>query len=248
MSLHPRSSSLELGQQTLTPGEHTGPIRAKPALVSGLFVLLASFMPKGMQAQTMYRCGATYQDRPCAGADGQVVGRGAQPARQEQAMASLDPSCQARGSLAQKLMWEKESGLTLAEQLAKPGADLELATVVYGRRGSSLDVRRSIEADCAKGLERTKQAEALLKAAGRASSGGGGVSPAPVSLPPETGPLQGGAPGAMSARAPHQVCASPDSELGSLAKAQRAGGDGARMEDLATRVRDAQSRKRVAGC
>lgn len=208
-------------------------------------------------AQTMYRCGATYQDRPCSGVDSKPVGGHIrQAAGQSVGASSIDPVCAARGTAAQKLMWEKESGRTLDEQLAKPGADLGLARNVYGRRGSSLDVRRAIEADCVKEMEQASQAAALLNAAGKVQQPGVAVpAGSPLQVPPGGVGVAsaGGSPSAeevaaRKAAAKAATCASLATGLDELNQAQRTGGDAAHMDVLAARVRDTQSRKRAAGC
>ncbi|MBI3382777.1 MAG: hypothetical protein HY019_12295 [Aquabacterium sp.] len=220
--------------------------------------LSACLMPVVGHAQTMYRCGATYQDRPCNGVDSKPVGSHVrQAAGQSVGAASIDPVCEARGTAAQKLMWEKESGRTLSEQLAKPGADANLARNVYGRRGSSLDVRRAIEADCVKEMDQANEAAALLKAAskvqqpGVAAAGGGnqalapsgGVGVASAGAQPSADELA-----SRKAAAKAAACAAVTTELNELTQAQRTGGDAAHMDVLAARVRDAQSRKRAAAC
>lgn len=221
--------------------------------------LLACLMPVIGHAQTMYRCGATYQDRPCNGVESKPVGNHVrQAAGQSVGAASIDPVCEARGTAAQKLMWEKESGRTLSEQLAKPGADANLARNVYGRRGSSLEVRRAIETDCVKGMDQANEAAALLKAAGKgqqqpgvAAAGGGnqvlapsgGVGVASAGAQPSADELA-----SRKAAAKAAACAAVATELNELTQAQRAGGDAARMDVLAARVRDAQSRKRAGAC
>lgn len=219
--------------------------------------LLTCLMPVAGGAQTMYRCGATYQDRPCNGVDSKPVGSHVrQAAGQSAGAASIDPTCQARGTAAQKLMWEKESGRTLDEQLVKPGADTNLARNVYGRRGSSLEVRRVIEADCLKEMEQANEAAALLKAAGKVQQPG--VAAVPVggqvqvpsgaggSVP--TGASASADDGARRAATKAATCSAVATELNELTQAQRTGGDAARMDVLAARVRDAQSRKRAAAC
>lgn len=218
------------------------------------FVVLMS-APAVAAAQAMYRCGATYQDRPCSGADSKPVGSHVrQAAGQSTGAASIDPACAARGTAVQKMMWEKESGRTLDEQLAQPGVDAGLARNVYGRRGSSLEVRRAIEADCLKEVAQANEAAALLRAAGRGPLPGSmgnqpvlpsgsvtGASSTAAQPPSDDG-------SARKAAAKAANCAALAGELSELNQAQRTGGDAARMDVLAARVRDTQSRKRSAGC
>lgn len=221
-------------------------------------LLLVCLMPFAGHAQTMYRCGATYQDRPCNGVDSKPVGSHVrQAAGQSSGGSTVDPACEARGLAAQRLMWEKESGRTLEEQLAKPGADASLARSVYGRRGSSLEVRRAIEVECVKELERAKDAAALLKAANKSQEAGGVGVPSgqpPMAAPANAGTRPAGGPALVDesasrrAAAKAATCGAIATEMSELSQALRVGGDAARMEVLSARMRDARSRKNVAGC
>lgn len=219
-----------------------------------VFVVVMS-VPAVAYAQAMYRCGATYQDRPCNGTDSKPVGSHVrQAAGQSTGAASIDPVCAARGTVAQKMMWEKESGRTLDEQLAQPGVDAGLARSVYGRRGSSLEVRRAIEADCLKDVAQANEAAALLRAAGRVpqpgATGNQPVLPAGSVAGASSAAVQPSADDGVARKVAAKAanCASLAGELSELNQAQRAGGDAARMDVLAARVRDTQSRKRAAGC
>lgn len=223
----------------------------------GACAFLVLLLPMLTHAQTMYRCGSSYQDRPCNGVDSKIVGRGAaqQPVAQAAAAGLIDPACQARGASAQRLMWERESGRTLEDQLSRGGVDIDLAKAVYARRGSSVDVRRAIEAECVKEVERAKEIELLLRAANKGQVGVGvGGEPQSSRPGPSDKPvgeaLSGGPSSADVARlqAKATTCASLNAELGRLSQAQREGGDAAFMDDLKVRARDAQSRKRAAGC
>lgn len=217
--------------------------------------LAAMLLPMLTQAQTMYRCGSSYQDRPCSGVDSKVVGRGAatQPVAQA-AAGPVDPACQARGAAAQRLMWERESGRTLDEQLSRGGVDTELARAVYARRGSSVEVRRGIEAECVKEIERAKEVELLLRAANKGQGVGVGGE-LPSSRPGlagksavEASPAGPSPADAARLQAKATSCASLNAELGRLSQTQREGGDAALMDDLKARARDAQSRKKATGC
>ncbi|RTL29428.1 MAG: hypothetical protein EKK47_13435 [Burkholderiales bacterium] len=229
---------------------------AKPILsVWGLAAVLSLCgVLTAARAQNLYRCGSTYQDHPCNGVDGKVVGRNVQGAGQgAAAAASLDPACQMRGSAAQKMMWERESGRTLDEQLGKPGVDADLARNVYGRRGSSLDVRKAIEADCVKEMERANDAAALLRAASKAQPAGAvpGATQTPVSVAGAGAAVASSSTDDVARRAAAQkaaTCSDLATDLSALNQAQRTGGDAAQMDVLAARVRDVQSRKRAAGC
>lgn len=106
-------------------------------------------------AQKTYRCGAVYQDRPCAAAqDGRSVNTsGAGQAALGDTR--VDAVCARRGHAAQRVAWARESGKTEQEQATQlRGDDRDVLPEVYRRRGSSLDIRRAIEADCMAEKER----------------------------------------------------------------------------------------------
>jgi hypothetical protein len=111
-----------------------------------LCVLLTGMAP--LAAQTLYRCGNTYQDKPCSnGQQGKVVTilKGA-----EAKDGLLDVNCSQKGQDAQKIMWARESGMTEKEMLdkAKTASERELVMSVYRQRGSSAQIRQSVEAAC----------------------------------------------------------------------------------------------------
>jgi hypothetical protein len=211
---------------------------------------MMSSWPVNAAAQALYRCGATYQDRPCAGVDSKVVSRGARRVEPSDGWA-VEPMCRDRGVLAQKIMWEKESGRTLDEQLARNEVDANLIKKIYALRGSSVDVRRAIEADCAKELERPAE-----PAMSRVNTGNPPVLPPPVPAQDkavsaqQAGVRTDGSPARAEAGAATkaQKCAAVSAELEGLKALQHNGGDAATMDELAARVRQAQSRKRAAGC
>lgn len=136
-------------------------------LLAACSVGMALHLP--VQAQSLFRCGNTYQDQPCnATQQGKVVGNtGA--ARAAAPQPAADAACARRGSQAQKIMWGREAGQTAEVQLAAASseADRRLIADVYGRRGGSVEVRAAVEADCAAERERAARAAALLEAAAK---------------------------------------------------------------------------------
>lgn len=115
---------------------------------------------------TMFRCGSSYQDRPCdAGQPAKVLNSSgvarehvATPAPASSASAvtaavappRVDAECAALGNRAKQIVWAKETGRTAEAQLAAATSDEDrrLITDVYRRRGSALDVRSGVESDC----------------------------------------------------------------------------------------------------
>ena len=136
---------------------------SEPHLLSGLFAL--AFMLCGVfcvpvQAQSMYRCGSVYQDRPCEGVQqGKIVGRtGTSPSTATEA--AVDGACVKRGIAAQKLVWAREGGATeeRAYSDARTGAERQLVADVYHNRGTSSEIRAAIEANCVREKELAAQA------------------------------------------------------------------------------------------
>lgn len=117
-------------------------------------------------AGTMFRCGSSYQDRPCdAGQPAKVIG-GSGVAREHvvsapmsapaavpapvPVLARVDAECAAMGNRAKQIVWAKESGKTAEVQLAAATSEdaRRLISDVYSRRGTSLEVRHGVETDC----------------------------------------------------------------------------------------------------
>lgn len=119
---------------------------------------------------TMFRCGSSYQDRPCdAGQPAKVIDRSGVAREQKLAVSApaapveatpavlapapalkVDAECAALGNRAKQVVWAKESGRTADVQLAAAPSDGDrrLIADVFNRRGSSLEVRQAVEADC----------------------------------------------------------------------------------------------------
>lgn len=117
-------------------------------------------------AGTMFRCGSSYQDRPCdAGQPAKVINSSgvarervsapahaaaSAPVATTVAAPRVDAECAARGNRAKQIVWAKESGRTAEVQLAAANSEdaRRLISDVFARNGSSLDIRRDVEADC----------------------------------------------------------------------------------------------------
>jgi hypothetical protein len=118
-----------------------------------LWVLLA-VLP--VQAQSLYRCGNTLQDKPCADGNGsEIILDSREPAtksskssRSASSSRPPDEYCVQQGEAAMRMRWEKEGGRTEAEQISRNPANSGFIRYVYFKRGSALDVRRQVEAEC----------------------------------------------------------------------------------------------------
>lgn len=220
--------------------------------VAMLLVLVGWAFPA--HAQKMYRCGNVYQDRPCAGEQqGKVIGstRGA-PAS---AAPAADGFCAQRGANAQKIMWARETGRTEEMQLstASSGEERKLISEVYRKRGTSVEVRAAIEADCAAERQRAEQAAALIEAAAKLQ---GQDKPA-AATPATAASANGDAAAARQQQeeATAREAASRKSRCGALANrlenirnSQRTGGSAETMDSLRRQRQDTEREWGAAGC
>ena len=219
------------------------------------------------QAQRMYRCGNQYQDIPCgSGQKSQTVntsGSGKTPGQ-----ASSDPECARRGAAAQKMMITREAGVTREKQIAEAdaknlGPDQNLAeknliASVYGKRGSTPEVRGAIEAECMIEKDRAAQVLALRQAAA-ALEEKGVAKPAAASATTQPSTAAGAStqsvqssgassPDARDAAARKARCDGFTSQLDSIRNSQRASGSTSQMETLNERRRGIENQQRAAGC
>lgn len=211
--------------------------------------LLASlsclFISLGLDAQTLYRCGSTLQDRPCEGQDGQVIGKNRAPAR-----TSSDPYCAGQGKAAVQLRWQKDVGKTLEQQLTQPGANPDFIRYVYAKTGSAEDVRVVVESECE---EDRKQAQNGGSSAGlrlpaantRDASGAKSAQPTNQQEPYRTGIRDQNSSRTSGSGAGCGNLKDIESELQSK---QKSGGDSSTMDDLMSRLRDVQSKLKNSGC
>jgi hypothetical protein len=222
-----------------------------------LAALSCSVLPAS--AQTMYRCGNTFQDHPCGG--GQVsraIGTlsSTDTARNPAASPALGAVCAQRGVAAQKIKWMREAGRTEHEQIAAAGDRQELIADVYRRQGTSAQVRSAIEADCMAEQERSAQAAALLAAANRTQAGaaqgnstGGGRDNDGVPVAPGVASARPGAGASASAAGLRtSTCEGLSRQLDEVRSRQRAGGNLQAVEALRQQYADIEGRRRKAGC
>lgn len=137
---------------------------------ASLFLSMA--LCTSLNAQTMFRCGSTYQDRPCDEAKHSKTLTAARTAPAPASGTGIDAFCSQRGAEAQKIVWAREGGAMLDQQLAKSrnGEERKLVSNVYSKRGSSTEVRKAIETECIQEQEKAARMAALIDAARPASS------------------------------------------------------------------------------
>lgn len=211
---------------------------AKPLLA---ILLLTPFLPA--EAQTMYRCGQVFQDKPCnAGTTSRIIGTSTpQTANPPQGSSTVsDPVCAQRGEQARKIVWAREVGRTRDDQLgnAQTPAERLLVEEVYLMRGRADEIASAIATKCAADRERTMQAAAILTQL-RASAG----ESTPVPAAPTPAVTAEAAATAKAAR-----CTAIDGELRSIQTQERTGGSAGTMERLRNQKRDAEARRQKEAC
>jgi len=227
-------------------------------VVRWLVVAAASGAALGAFAQTMYRCGSSFQDHPCPGGQaGVVVGSSPVPQARAASGGVGAPSvrCTQLGIAAQKISWSREAGKTQAEQAATANSERRaLISEVYARRGSSVEVRASIESDCA-AAEAREQAAAMAAAGARPSGGlglGSGSAASNDDVPqPDPTPARTARPdnpAANDAARKAATCQQLRNSRDAVAAQQRSPHTQAGMEQLRKQYRDADEGLRKAGC
>ena len=119
-----------------------------------LFAMAAGALPALAQNKVV-KCGGRYQDRPCAGQEGRLVGS----TRAQKAVATrhvVDPACQRRGQRAQAIIAARAEGQTEDEQLAATNsvADKRLINEVYRLPGDAAAQRSAVETQCMQDRQR----------------------------------------------------------------------------------------------
>ena len=212
------------------------------------------------QAQTMYRCGSVYQDRPCdAGKTGKVVGStGTGDSPSASSASGIDPECMQRGKDSNRVVWAREGGATEERLLSEASSARERRVIqnAYRRPGAATTVQAAVEADCVAEKQREEQQAAIAIAAALKAQREGGGAPAQLSAQPGADPRarEQAAQIAAQERAQRDTdykkreCARYGDEMDSLRRAERAGGSAARMDSLNEQRRNLRDRMGKAGC
>src|ERR1044071_8732671 len=117
-----------------------------------LALLGSLLMAAQAEAQTMYRCGSVYQDRPCdAGKAGKVVGSTGTAGAAATSSGDVDPECLQRGKDSQKTVGAREGGATQERLLSEASSPNERRLIqnAYRRPGAATTVQAAGEAHCA---------------------------------------------------------------------------------------------------
>lgn len=117
------------------------------------------------EAQTMYRCGSNYQDKPCAqGQVGKVIGT--RQNREESASPAIDAACRRRGEAAKKIIWSRKGGASKDNLLAGVASREESRLIedVYAIKGDYTQIRTTIETECMAAKEGMRGYEGAVNA------------------------------------------------------------------------------------
>ncbi|MBC3869207.1 DUF4124 domain-containing protein [Undibacterium oligocarboniphilum] len=199
--------------------------------------------PFAVPAQTLYRCGNTYQDQPCGkGQQERVIS--VLHAPPENPAANIDASCRQRGEEAKKIIWMREVGATQERLLADGGSEerRKLIGDIYAQRGNSADVRAAVEKDCME--EKNRSRPPLKSSAGNNSA-----------TKPDTTGDTASASAAASANTRNSdatriqgLCKQLREVLSHMQNGERSGGNAEEMDNMKTMRRDTEKEIKNLGC
>ena len=203
-------------------------------------------------AQTLYRCGSVYQDRPCeAGAKGKVVGSTGAEAAAAPATAGVDAECVQRARDSQKIVWAREGGATEERLLAdaRSARERRLIQDVYRRPGAASTVQAGVQADCVAEKQREEQEAAVAIAAALKARRASGDAPTSAE-PPRSVQAAAAEPSSAERETERRArtCARYNADMDRLRSEERAGGSSSRMDSLNERRRALREQIARSGC
>ncbi|MFZ6875413.1 hypothetical protein ACO0LF_25385 [Undibacterium sp. Di27W] len=209
-----------------------------------LFACAGLGFASGTQAQNLYRCGSTYQDKPCDnGQAGQIIKKNPSPSLSDKP--PLDATCIRRGEEAKKIIWMKEAGAFQDKLIAdaKTSEQRKIIADVYAQRGNSNDIRLKIESDCMAdkdsdrklGVRPSDDDLKRQEAAERKASNGDKAKDNTKPDPEDAARLQ-------------KLCESSRKKLNAASNSQRTGGTAQEMDILAEHKREIEKMLKEMGC
>lgn len=207
------------------------------------FVIL-SFAPLSASAQSLYRCGNTYQDKPCEKGDQKVVGVNRAAAANEKP--ALDLACSRLGEQAKKIIWMREGGALKEKLLSEANSEEQrkLIVDVYSIRGNSTDVRSAIENEC---MAQKANDRLLGKVSADTASASTPKKSAASEQKAETGKSLSANQDAND-KQKKQLCSLLRNQITSARDAQRAGASADQQDTLNQQKRDLESQLKTSGC
>src|SRR6266850_5925366 len=130
-----------------------------------MMLVTAMLLCGGALSQTLYKCGRTYQDRPCD--DGKGRSMGAATSSLGVTSGPTDAECVQRGQDSLKIVWAREGGATEERMLAEAPtpAQRRLVQEVYRERGSASQIQSAIATGCIAQKQQIERDAALAAAA-----------------------------------------------------------------------------------
>jgi len=210
--------------------------------------LLLAGLSADAQAQKVFRCGSNYQDRPCDSATPSKEVRGLTPGSVPVTSSApvADANCVKRGADAQQIMWAREAGKTAEAQTTQATSEDQrrLIADVFNRRGSAVEVRNAVQANCMEEKAQAAQAAALLAAAMKAQ----GATPATPTGASSSTPAAAGSTAQQASSDNKNLCSNLNSQLESIRNRQRSGGNAKAMDSLSQQRQSIEKVARDAGC
>lgn len=209
------------------------------------------------QAQTMYRCGSVYQDRPCdAGTAGKVIGSTGSAGPAATQSSDVDPECVQRGRDSQKIVWAREGGATQERLLSEASSQKERRLIqnAFRRPGAATTVQAAVEADCVAEKKREEQEAAVAIAAALKARREGGDAPQSLQTGSNPGAQEQAVQIAAQERAQREAdqkrrqCARYSQDMESLVRQERSGGRASKMDSLNEQRRSLREQMSQTGC
>lgn len=232
--------------------------------VAGVMLLVCS---QATPAADFYRCGNSYQDTPCANASiiNKTIKSNAKVTNEVSNSNDLQPvkidaDCKQRGEAAKKIMWAREVGKTLDQQLetSQDGYTQALVKNVYNHRGSSLEVRNAIEQECMQQKEQDKLADRLIIEAQKLRNNGSTGIENPANSKAQLNPASSetnakeiktsGTENRTKLNDNKVVCSTLKSDAEYIATQRRRGGSVNYMNDLKQKQDQVESQLKISGC
>ena len=217
------------------------PLCTLNTLVAAVLLLAASALVQDSQAQNLYRCGSTFQDKPCDnGQKGQIIKTS--PSASAADKPSIDASCLRRGEEAKRVIWMREGG-ALQDRVqaeAKTSEQRRVIADVYAMKGNASDIRAKIESECmaekSNGIKSDSRDDEVARheAAERKASG--------------DNPKNGGKADDSDAARNQKLCDTLHKQINLARSAQKTSGSGQEMESMASTIKLIESKAKELGC
>jgi hypothetical protein len=121
-------------------------------------------------AQMKYRCGNSFQDKPCTDGKGSVIGKSnanhqvSENSSKKETL-KLDSECSKKGNDALKIIWKRDGGALQEDLLANEHSASQRGLIadVYANRGNAIHVRQKIEQECMAEKEMPMSRQKMMK-------------------------------------------------------------------------------------